>query len=195
MYVAVKGGERAIANAHALLEERRRGNPALSEIITAKLGEGWVTDLPRLTQLSNDPPLRSAFMKAKHVNKERLAAFVEKGSGIHLSPQALFDVQSLGILPAGAFFPAPKVESEALIFRPKAQGPANYYALHRLVKLAFIQRRKKLTRNLEHEFPRNRVEEAFRRLGLNEQARAEQLSVQDFENLTRLLVDGTPKAD
>ncbi len=71
----------------------RKCNPALSEIITAKLGEGWVTDLPRLGQLSNDPPLRSAFMNAKHVNKERLAAFVEKGSGIHLSPQALFDVQ------------------------------------------------------------------------------------------------------
>ncbi len=32
MYVAVKGGERAIANAHALLEERRRGDPALPEI-------------------------------------------------------------------------------------------------------------------------------------------------------------------
>ena len=37
MYVAVKGGERAIANAHALLEERRRGDPALSEITLAQI--------------------------------------------------------------------------------------------------------------------------------------------------------------
>src|SRR5262249_11158336 len=39
MYVAVKGGERAIANAHALLEERRRGNPALPEISLDQIAE------------------------------------------------------------------------------------------------------------------------------------------------------------
>src|SRR5262249_27533111 len=39
MYVAVKGGERAIANAHALLEERRRGNPALAEISLDQIAE------------------------------------------------------------------------------------------------------------------------------------------------------------
>lgn len=32
MYVAVKGGEKAIANAHALLAEKRRGNPSVPEI-------------------------------------------------------------------------------------------------------------------------------------------------------------------
>src|SRR5262245_40266814 len=39
MYVAVKGGERAIANAHALLEERRRGNLAVSEISLDQIAE------------------------------------------------------------------------------------------------------------------------------------------------------------
>jgi alpha-D-ribose 1-methylphosphonate 5-triphosphate synthase subunit PhnI len=32
MYVAVKGGERAIANAHALLDERRRADPSVPEL-------------------------------------------------------------------------------------------------------------------------------------------------------------------
>ena len=32
MYVAVKGGEKAIANAHGLLAEKRRGDPALPEL-------------------------------------------------------------------------------------------------------------------------------------------------------------------
>ena len=32
MYVAVKGGERAIANAHRLLAEARRGDPAVPEL-------------------------------------------------------------------------------------------------------------------------------------------------------------------
>jgi starch phosphorylase len=71
----------------------RKCNPGLSEILTSKLGEAWVTDLPRLARLPNDPPLRGAFRNAKNANKERLAAFVETTTGIRVSPQALFDAQ------------------------------------------------------------------------------------------------------
>jgi len=39
MYVAVKGGERAIRNAHALLADRRRGNRATPEISVAEIDE------------------------------------------------------------------------------------------------------------------------------------------------------------
>jgi alpha-D-ribose 1-methylphosphonate 5-triphosphate synthase subunit PhnI len=39
MYVAVKGGERAIANAHRLLAHERRGDPALPEITAAQISE------------------------------------------------------------------------------------------------------------------------------------------------------------
>ncbi len=39
MYVAVKGGERAIRNAHALLAARRRGNRDTPEVTTAQIDE------------------------------------------------------------------------------------------------------------------------------------------------------------
>ncbi len=39
MYVAVKGGERAIANAHAWLAEERRGDPAVPELTVAQIRE------------------------------------------------------------------------------------------------------------------------------------------------------------
>jgi alpha-D-ribose 1-methylphosphonate 5-triphosphate synthase subunit PhnI len=39
MYVAVKGGERAIRNAHALLAEKRRGDPATPELTTRQIDE------------------------------------------------------------------------------------------------------------------------------------------------------------
>jgi alpha-D-ribose 1-methylphosphonate 5-triphosphate synthase subunit PhnI len=39
MYVATKGGERAIEAAHAWLAEERRGDPALPEVTTAQIGE------------------------------------------------------------------------------------------------------------------------------------------------------------
>src|SRR4030095_13929138 len=37
MYVAVKGGEQAIANAHRLLSEDRRGDPAVPELTLAQI--------------------------------------------------------------------------------------------------------------------------------------------------------------
>lgn len=39
MYVAVKGGEAAIANAHRLLAHARRGDPALPELSPDQIGE------------------------------------------------------------------------------------------------------------------------------------------------------------
>ena len=39
MYVAVKGGERAIENAHELLAEKRRGNQSLSELSVEQIKE------------------------------------------------------------------------------------------------------------------------------------------------------------
>ncbi|MBV8751653.1 MAG: carbon-phosphorus lyase complex subunit PhnI [Hyphomicrobiales bacterium] len=39
MYVAVKGGERAIDNAHRLLEQKRRGDPAVPELTLEQISE------------------------------------------------------------------------------------------------------------------------------------------------------------
>ena len=39
MYVSVKGGERAIGNAHRLLAKQRRGDPKVAEITTAQIGQ------------------------------------------------------------------------------------------------------------------------------------------------------------
>ena len=39
MYVAVKGGERAIENAHAFLAEERRGDPSVPELSVAQIRE------------------------------------------------------------------------------------------------------------------------------------------------------------
>ena len=39
MYVAVKGGEKAIAEAHALLAKDRRGDPAVPEVTTDQISE------------------------------------------------------------------------------------------------------------------------------------------------------------
>ena len=41
MYVAVKGGERAIDNAHAWLAEERRGDTDVAELSLARSASNW----------------------------------------------------------------------------------------------------------------------------------------------------------
>jgi alpha-D-ribose 1-methylphosphonate 5-triphosphate synthase subunit PhnI len=48
MYVAVKGGERAIANAHRLLAHARRGDPAVPEITLAQISEQLALSVDRV---------------------------------------------------------------------------------------------------------------------------------------------------
>ncbi len=74
----------------------RKCNPALSELVTSKIGEGWITDLPQLSKLTTsvqDPSMRAGFRGAKRANKERLVRHVRETLGIRLDPAALFDVQ------------------------------------------------------------------------------------------------------
>ena len=74
----------------------RKCNEPLSALITAHIGESWVTDLPqlgRLEPLADDPGVRAGFRAAKRANKERLAADLEKSLGARLPVDAIFDVQ------------------------------------------------------------------------------------------------------
>jgi alpha-D-ribose 1-methylphosphonate 5-triphosphate synthase subunit PhnI len=48
MYVAVKGGERAIANAHKLLAHARRGDPAVPELTLAQISEQLALSVDRV---------------------------------------------------------------------------------------------------------------------------------------------------
>ena len=74
----------------------RKCNAPLSEIVSSRIGEGWVTKLPELAKLApaaDDPLMRAAFRAAKRANKERFAAWAEAQLGVRLPVDALFDVQ------------------------------------------------------------------------------------------------------
>jgi len=74
----------------------RSCNPALSEIVSSRIGDGWVVDLAQLARvapLAEEPVARAALRAAKRANKQRLAAYVRAQLGMTLSPDALFDVQ------------------------------------------------------------------------------------------------------
>jgi len=73
-----------------------QANPALSRLITERIGPDWVTELTRLTELiplADDPDFRQAWRDAKRDNKKRLARYVLRKTGLGINPGSLFDVQ------------------------------------------------------------------------------------------------------
>ncbi len=65
MYVAVKGGERAIDNAHAWLAEERRGDPAVPELSVAQIREQMTLAVNRVMAEGSlfDPDLAALAIK------------------------------------------------------------------------------------------------------------------------------------
>jgi starch phosphorylase len=70
-------------------------NPALSDLITSKIGDGWMNDLERLSGLESyvdDKKFRKAWRDVKRNNKVRLAAYIQNNLGIEINPDSIFDV-------------------------------------------------------------------------------------------------------
>lgn len=65
MYVATKGGERAIGNAHAWLAEERRGDPAVPELTVAQIREQMALAVDRVMAEGalHDPDLAALALK------------------------------------------------------------------------------------------------------------------------------------
>jgi len=71
-------------------------NPELSDLISEKIGSGWVTDLAQLSRLrplADDPAVQQRWQQVKYNNKVRLAEMVAADCGVKFSPDAMFDVQ------------------------------------------------------------------------------------------------------
>jgi starch phosphorylase len=78
-----------------------QANPGLAALIDRTLGSpvqgrDWRLDLEQLRGLNahaDSAAFRAGFMAVKHANKQRLAALIEKTTGIVVDPASLFDVQ------------------------------------------------------------------------------------------------------
>jgi len=70
-------------------------NPALSTLVSERIGHDWVRDLSELGRLvpaADDPGFRWRFREVKHRNKERLAGVIQARLGLTVDPHSMFDV-------------------------------------------------------------------------------------------------------
>lgn len=130
------------------------------------------------------------FMLQKEV-VDRMAA--EPGSKVYgrlsVMLQAYCRVDSLFVVPPGAFRPPPKVDSAVARLVPRdasAIGIADHRRFEEVVRAAFGQRRKTLRNALGGTCSSEQIEAA----GLRPDARAEQIEVDGFVRLANLPAEG-----
>ncbi|HJV97215.1 MAG TPA: glycogen/starch/alpha-glucan phosphorylase, partial [Albitalea sp.] len=73
-----------------------QANPGLAGLLDRSIGPKWRLDLDQLSklgELKGNAPFRDEFMAVKRANKARLAAYIERATGIKVNPASLFDVQ------------------------------------------------------------------------------------------------------
>jgi starch phosphorylase len=71
-------------------------NPGQSDLMSSKIGEGWITDLTQLKKLlpyADDEAFHQQWREVKRQNKQRLAEMVERRTGVKFDTDAIFDIQ------------------------------------------------------------------------------------------------------
>ncbi|MBR4252901.1 MAG: glycogen/starch/alpha-glucan phosphorylase, partial [Kiritimatiellae bacterium] len=73
-----------------------KSNAPLADLITEKIGDGWVTDLSQLKKLekyADDADFLRRLMDVKRRNKIRLAEIIKATLGVDVNPDSIYDVQ------------------------------------------------------------------------------------------------------
>lgn len=71
-------------------------NPPLSNLITEKIGDGWIKNLDELRKIEafvDDPEFRARWRQIKHDRKALLAEYLMQHNGIAVDVNSMFDVQ------------------------------------------------------------------------------------------------------
>lgn len=70
-------------------------NPQLTQLLTTRLGTGWIHDLEKLRRLEtmlDDGEFISGWRATKQQNKQNLATYIHERLGLTVDPESIFDV-------------------------------------------------------------------------------------------------------
>lgn len=123
---------------------------------------------------------------------ERLAAKPGDMSILAISAQIFADVTLGDVVPATLFTPPPKVDSQVVVLKLRDQPfltDISEKDFFRVVKAGFSSKRKKLRSSLAGGLgiSKDKAEELLQKAGVNPQARAESLRLEEWASLARIV--------
>jgi 16S rRNA (adenine1518-N6/adenine1519-N6)-dimethyltransferase len=111
---------------------------------------------------------------------------------LSLLVQLRYEPSSFFKIPATCFFPEPDVDSGCIILARRSSPLLPFSAetiFTAIVKKAFSQRRKMMLKLLKTDWPEQKLSTAFAKLGLRTDARAETVSLDQFVQIIRTVLD------
>lgn len=147
----------------------------------------------QLLMTADNKPSVAVLLVQKEV-AERLAARPGDMSILAVSAQLFADVSLGDVVPAALFTPPPKVDSQVVILRTRQQPfltEVNEKDFFRVVKAGFSAKRKKIRSSLAGGMgaSKDQVATWLEQAGVNPDARAESLSLDEWQNLTKVVYD------
>jgi 16S rRNA (adenine1518-N6/adenine1519-N6)-dimethyltransferase len=143
--------------------------------ITGALFEKFLQNPPAGTK-----PKSLTFIVQREV-ADRIIARDRKESILSISVKLYGQPELGGVVKAGSFFPAPKVDSAIISVRNIHNPDVDEKKFFEILKMGFAHKRKLLIKNL------GASEEAFTQVGLSPKTRAENLTVEQWISLVKEL--------
>jgi 16S rRNA (adenine1518-N6/adenine1519-N6)-dimethyltransferase len=84
---------------------------------------------------------------------------------------------------SGHFSPKPKVNSATIMFEPLPKPVCTDKSFFELVRAAFSQKRKTFANSLSSLYPKEKITEILKKLNIKENARAEELFLNNFVDI------------
>lgn len=139
-----------------------------------------------LTELYNKPEI-VALLIQKEV-AERICSKPGQMSLLSVWAQSVYDCELSDVVPASLFTPPPKVDSQIVILKKKSKSIfKNDKKINRVIKAGFSNKRKTLLNNLTNglNIPKNDANKILNTLSININARAQELSCDDWPVLAK----------
>ncbi|MBR6921765.1 MAG: 16S rRNA (adenine(1518)-N(6)/adenine(1519)-N(6))-dimethyltransferase RsmA [Clostridia bacterium] len=146
--------------------------------------------------LESEAPFDNVTVMIQKEVAERLTAKPGSADYGAITPAVNYyaDVQKLFTVPAGCFYPAPKVDSAVVRFKLRKlpeYEPENKELMFEMIKYAFLQRRKTLSNALSANkaLSKDLIDAAINDCGFDPRVRGEALSIGDFRRLSDALAE------
>lgn len=141
----------------------------------------------------NLKPLESIVLLIQKEVGDRLCATPDSKTfgALSVRVQYLAKCEIICDVPAKAFYPPPKVDSVVVKLTPRQldQKADNPHLLETLVKVGFANKRKMLRNNLKSIVDSQKLEQLLTKINVNNQVRAENLSLENWILLSNFLSD------
>ena len=171
---------------HRLIEEEFSG---MEVVVCANLPY-YITSPVIMKLLEDKLPISTITVMVQKEAAVRLCAQpgTRDSSAITAAVRYYCDPELLFHVSAGSFMPAPKVDSAViqLVLHEPAVHPKNEKTFFAVIKAAFAQRRKTVLNSLSSSLSldKNTVRDILKSAGVDENARAERLTLEDFSAIS-----------